>query len=140
MPSLFTRIIQGELPGRFVWKDEQAVALLTLRPIRPGHTLVVPRAEVDHWLDLPPELIAHVIAVAQHVGRAIQRAFEPRKVGVMIAGLEVPHAHVHLVPIRELGDLDFKRERDASGAELDEAAARLRAALRELGRREVAES
>jgi diadenosine tetraphosphate (Ap4A) HIT family hydrolase len=138
MPTLFTRIIQGELPGRFVWRDELAVAFLTLRPIHAGHTLVVPRLEVDHWIDLPDGLAAHLIGVAQRVGAAIQRAFSPRKVGVMIAGLEVPHTHLHLIPIHALGDLNFANERNASAEELDLAAQKLRIALKELGHREVA--
>ena len=90
MPTLFTRIIRGELPGRFVWRDAQCVAFLTIAPLRPGHTLVVPIREVDHWLELAPAEAAHLTAVAQKIGRAIQSAFAPVKVGLMIAGLEVP--------------------------------------------------
>lgn len=137
MATLFTRIINGEIPGRFVWKDEQAVAFLTIRPIKPGHLLVVPRAEIDHWLDLPPDLAAHVMHVSQEVGRAVQRAFNPAKVGVAVVGLEVPHVHIHLVPIWGIDDLDFAKQKDASPAELDDAANKLRAALRALGKKEV---
>jgi diadenosine tetraphosphate (Ap4A) HIT family hydrolase len=134
MATLFTRILNGELPGRFVWKDDRCAAFLTIAPIRPGHTLVVPRMEVDHWLDLPPELAAHLLATAQTVGRGIQAAFPCRKVGLMIAGLEVPHVHLHLTPIDALGDLDFARQDGkASPASLDEAAARIRASLRGQG-------
>jgi histidine triad (HIT) family protein len=139
MPTLFTRIIRGEIPGRFVWRDAHCVAFLTIAPLRPGHTLVVPIREVDHWLELEPGEAAHLTEVAQKVGRAIQAAFSPVKVGLMIAGLEVPHVHMHLVPIHELRDLDFARA-DASPAPaaLDDAAARLRAALRAAGHAEVA--
>ena len=134
MPSLFTKIIRGELPGRFVWRDERAVGFLTVAPLRPGHTLVVPIEEVDHWLDLPPDLMQHLIAVAQKIGQAIQDAFQPEKVGLMIAGLEVRHVHRHLVPIQSLGDLDFARaDAKASPEALDVAAERLRTALREAG-------
>jgi diadenosine tetraphosphate (Ap4A) HIT family hydrolase len=140
MPTLFTKIIQGEIPGRFVWTDEQAVAFLTVAPIRPGHTLVVPRREVDHWLDLDPALAAHLASVAQSVGKGIHRAFGSKKVGLMIAGLEVPHAHLHLVPVDAVADLDFaKQDRNAKPADLDAAAAKIRAALRELGFRQAAE-
>lgn len=140
MASLFTRIIQGEIPGRFVWKDDAVVAFLTARPIHPGHTLVVPRREVDYWIDLEPELAARVLGVAQVVSRAIQNAFEPKKVGLAIIGLEVRHVHLHLVPLHALGDLDFaKEEKDPKPADLDAAAARVRTALRALGRNEVAE-
>lgn len=139
MASLFTLIIAGELPGRFVWKDEQAVAFLTLRPIQPGHTLVVPRQEVDHWIDLPPALGAHLMEVSRSVGRAIQEAFKPEKVGLMIAGLEVRHVHLHLVPIRAIGDLDFaKQDPNPDPAALDRAAESIRASLRTLGFRQVA--
>jgi histidine triad (HIT) family protein len=138
MVSIFTRIIQGELPGRFVWKDEHAVAFLTIRPIRPGHTLIVPRKEVDHWIDLEPELAHHLLDVSQTVSRAIQNAFQPKKVGLAIIGLEVRHVHLHLVPVNEIRDLDFaKEDPNASAQSLDEAAAKIRAALRALGRREV---
>jgi len=138
--SIFTRIIGGELPGRFVWKDEHAVAFLTINPLRPGHTLVVPRLEVDHWLDLEPALAQHLMRVAQHVGQAIQRGFHPTKVGLIIAGLEVPHVHLHLVPVEDLRDFDFSRaDKNPSPAVMDEAAKTLRGALRELGHREVSD-
>lgn len=141
MATLFTRIIDGDLPGRFVWRDEHCVAFLTIEPLSPGHTLVVPRAEVDHWLDMPAELAAHVFATAQVVARAVQRAFEPTKVGLIVAGLEVPHTHLHVVPINELRDLDFARaDRNAAADALDGAAERLRGALRELGASGVAEA
>lgn len=140
MPSLFTKIIRGELPGRFVWRDDRAVAFLTISPLRPGHTLVVPIQEIDHWLDLPPELTQHLTAVAQKIGQAIQTSFRPEKVGLMIAGLEVRHVHLHLVPIKSLGDLDFaKADANASPEALDAAAEKLRAALRQAGHPEAAE-
>ena len=138
MASVFTKIIAGELPGRFVWADELAVAFLTIQPLRPGHVLVVPRAEVDHWIDLEPALAAHLCEVARRIGTAVMAAFEPTKVGLMIAGLEVPHTHLHVVPIHELHDLDFDRADPNPAAEaLDEAAARLRQALRAQGCAEV---
>jgi histidine triad (HIT) family protein len=140
VPSLFTRIIRGELPGRFVWRDERAVGFLTVAPLRPGHTLVVPIEEIDHWLDVPPELMQHLTAVAQKIGQSIRETFSPEKVGLMIAGLEVRHVHLHLVPIHSLGDLDFaKADAKAAPEAPDAAAERLRAALREAGHREVVE-
>ena len=133
MPTLFTRIIQGEIPGRFVWRDERCVAFLTIAPIRPGHLLVVPRAEVDHWLDLEPALAAHLTAVAQTLGRAVKHAFPCKKVGLMIAGLEVPHVHLHVLPIDRLQDMDFAcQDKDARPADLDAAAEKVRASLRAL--------
>ena len=133
MPSVFTRIINGELPGRFVWTDDHCVALLAAAPLRPGHTLVVPRDEVDHWIDLPPELASHLMLVAQKVGRAIQSAFQPAKVGIAVVGLEVRHVHIHLVPIDSIGDMDFSRQdRAPDPAMMDSAAERLREALGKL--------
>ena len=133
MPSVFTRIIAGELPARFVWKDEHCVAFLAANPLQPGHVLVVPREEVDHWIDLRGELTAHLVFVAQSIARALQREFRPEKVGLMIAGLEVRHVHVHLVPIRGLQDLDFSRaEKSPDPAALDDAARRVRKVLREM--------
>ena len=141
MASIFTRIIEGDLPGRFLWRDERAVAFLTIEPLRPGHALVVPIAEIDHWLDLPPDLAAHLMQVAQAVGQAIHKAFSPTKVALMIAGLEVPHVHLHLTPIDELGDMNFARcDRDPKPEAMDDAAERIRAALRELGHVEAASS
>jgi len=138
--SIFTKIIGGELPGRFVWRDERAVAFLTIEPLKPGHTLVVPIEEVNHWIDLEPDLMNHLTGVAHEVARAIHRAFGPDKVGLMIAGLEVPHVHLHLVPIWNVHDLDFARaDRKASSDALDDAAERIRAELREAGHSQVAE-
>jgi histidine triad (HIT) family protein len=140
VPSLFTKIIRGELPGRFVWRDERAVGLLSIAPLRPGHTLVIPIEEIDHWLDVPPELMQRLTRVAQQIGQAIQSSFRPEKVGLMIAGLEVRHVHLHLVPIHSLGDLDFaKADAKAAPEALDAAAAKLRASLRDAGHREVAD-
>ena len=140
MPSVFTKIIRGELPGRFVWKDERAVAFLTINPVKPGHTLVVTREEIDHWIDMPSELAQHVMAVCHGVGRAIQRAFSPRRVGQSIVGIEVPHVHVHLSPLDAIADLNFANADPHPTPEaLDAAAAKIRAALRELGYRQVSD-
>lgn len=140
MATLFTKIIDGELPGRFVWKDDRAVAFMTIAPVKAGHVLVVPREEIDHWIDMPKDLAAHVMDVAQSVGKAIQRAFSPERVGVMVAGLEVPHVHLHLIPIDAIADLDFKKQNpNVPAEELDAAAAKIRAALRELGYAQVAD-
>ncbi|MBK7828177.1 HIT family protein [Nannocystis sp.] len=133
MPTVFTRILQGELPARFVWKDELCAVFMSIAPLRPGHALVVPRAEVDHWIDLPSATAAHLMTVAQLVGRAQQAAFSPTRIGLMIAGFEVPHVHVHVVPVDGMRDLDFANaDGRAVAAELEAAAGRLRAALRGL--------
>jgi histidine triad (HIT) family protein len=130
MPSIFTRIIDGELPGRFVWRDDVCVAFLSIAPIKTGHTLVVPIAEVDHWLDLDTATAAHLMEVAQAVGRAQQVAFSPVRIGLVIAGLEVPHCHLHVIPIDAEADLHFANADPSTPAEaLDAAADALRAVL-----------
>jgi diadenosine tetraphosphate (Ap4A) HIT family hydrolase len=134
MATLFTKIIDGDIPGRFVWRDERAVAFLTIAPITTGHVLVVPIVEVDHWVDLEPDLAAHLMRVAREVGRAQMQAFNPTRIGMIVAGLEVPHCHVHLVPIDTEAELSFSRaDHDPDPAALDAAADALRAALRDLG-------
>jgi len=140
MPSIFSRIIAGELPGRFVWKDDRAVAFLSIAPMMPGHTLVVPRDEVDHWIDLEPSLAAHLFTVAQAIGRAQQAEWKPQRIGMLIVGEEVPHAHLHVVPIDHPGELSFAHV-DASpdAAALDDAATRIRARLREQGAAHVSD-
>jgi histidine triad (HIT) family protein len=134
MPTLFTRIIEGELPGRFVWRDDECAAFLTIEPFNPGHTMVVPIAEVDHWIDLDPDLAAHLMVVAQRIARAQMEVFAPARIGLLIAGFEVPHAHVHVVPINSEAQLQFaSADRNAKPEDLDDAAERLRGALRSAG-------
>ena len=108
MTTIFSRIIAGELPGHFVYRDDTVVAFLTIGPITTGHTLVVPIAEVDHWIDLDPETTAHCFTVAQTIGKAQQAALNPRRVGVMVVGDEVPHFHIHVVPFDAVSELSFK--------------------------------
>lgn len=139
MSSVFTKIIAGDLPGHFVWKDEQAVAFMTIQPTRPGHVLVVPRAEVDHWDDLDPELVSHLFLVSKKISHALKKAYPARRVGLMVAGLEVPHTHIHLVPLDSMADLSLENARHAQGDELAEAAQRIRAELQALGHAEAAQ-
>jgi histidine triad (HIT) family protein len=134
MPTVFTRIIQGELPGRFVWRDDRCAAFLSINPLKPGHTLVVPIEETDHWIDCPPDLLAHLVSVSQTIGQALDRAYNPPKVALILLGLEVPHLHFHVVPIWSEGDAHFDRaDRNPDPAALDEAQDSVLAALRELG-------
>lgn len=126
MTSVFSRIIAGDLPGTFVWRDPVAVAFLSIDPIAPGHTLVVPIVEVDHWIDLDLATASHLLAVSQSIGRAQQRAFHPRRVGLVIAGYEVRHVHLHVIPTMSMADLDFARARRAARSDLEAVAARLR--------------
>jgi histidine triad (HIT) family protein len=140
LATVFTRIIKGELPGRFLWRDDKCVAFLSIHPLKPGHTLVVPIEEVDHWLDLEPDLAAHLMVVSQSIGKALQRGFKPARVGLMIAGLEVPHVHIHVVPMETVRDLDFANQNtNPDPADLDRVAETTRASLRSLGFSQVAD-
>jgi histidine triad (HIT) family protein len=133
-PTLFTRILRRELPGRFVYEDDVCAVFLSIHPLRPGHVLVVPRAEVDHVIDLSDADYDAVCRVGRTVGRALHRAYGSTKVGMMFAGLEVPHVHLHVVPIDSTGDLEFRRANTAATAEeLDAALVKVREALRALG-------
>jgi histidine triad (HIT) family protein len=138
--TIFSRIIAGELPARFVWKDGACVAFLSIRPLRPGHALVVPRAEIDHWLDLDAELLSHLVETAQAIGKAQMAGFKPARIGVMLAGLEVPHCHLHVVPIRGVHDLDLdNQDPNPDPATMDDAARTIRRELRRLGYSEVSD-
>ena len=132
MTTVFTRIIAGEIPGTFVHRDERCVAFLSINPLAPGHTLVVPVEEVDHWVDLSPDLAAHLFAVAHRIGRAQQKAFVCDRVGLIIAGYEVPHTHLHVVPTQHMGQLNFANAAASVSREaLDAAASAISAALAE---------
>jgi diadenosine tetraphosphate (Ap4A) HIT family hydrolase len=138
MATIFTRIIDGEIPGTFVWRDDHCVAFMSINPMAYGHTLVVPIEEVDHWVDATPELIEHLFRVTRHISLAQHRAFSPERVGVIIAGYEVPHTHVHVIPTNDMGELAFANAAaSVDRAELEAAAEAIREALRRLGHAEV---
>lgn len=129
MSTVFSKIIAGELPGRFVWKDEDVVAFLTIAPVAAGHTLIVPRAEVDRWTDLEPELLARLNEVAQAVGKAVLSGFGASRAGYLIAGFEVPHAHIHVFPADTAEDFDVARRGPRGSEDLAADAEALRAEL-----------
>jgi diadenosine tetraphosphate (Ap4A) HIT family hydrolase len=129
MPTLFTRIINGELPGRFIYTDDRVVAFLSIAPLTAGHTLVVPRQELDQWTDADASLLAHCVDLARRIGEAAKEAFGAPRAGLVIAGFEVPHMHVHVFPAWTMEDFDFGQAKAASAEELDAAAAKLRGAL-----------
>lgn len=134
MASIFTRIIDGEIPARMVWEDDACVGFLDVRPLADGHALVVPRVEVDHWFDLDPGTAEHLMRVAREVARAQSAVFAPVRVGLMIAGFEVPHTHLHVVPMSSMADLDFANaDPDPDPARLDGFRDALRAELRAAG-------
>jgi diadenosine tetraphosphate (Ap4A) HIT family hydrolase len=132
--TLFTRIINAEIPGRFVWKDDLAVAFLTIGPLTDGHTLVVPRQEVDRWTDVPADLLAKLTSVAQTIGRAQMEAFGSARAGLTIVGFEVEHLHLHVWPVNSMADFDWGHvDHNPDPEKLDANAERLREALREAG-------
>ncbi len=134
VPSVFSMIIAGDLPGRFVWRDAHVVVFLTINPIRPGHALVVPVQQIDKWTDVPTDLWLRMNEVALIVGRAQEAAFDCVRVGSIIAGLEVPHCHIHLIPIDSESDLSFsKADPHPTPESLDAAAEAIRTALRSAG-------
>jgi histidine triad (HIT) family protein len=134
MTTVFTRIIDGELPGRFVWRDDRVVAFIPIALLAPGHTLVVPVEPIDHWIDVPADLSAHLWEVARTIAGALDQEYRPSKVGVLVVGEEVPHAHIHLVPYTNLGQLSFaNQDTSPDPAALDEQQERTRAALRARG-------
>jgi histidine triad (HIT) family protein len=127
MPSLFTRIIRGEIPCHKVGEDEHCLAFLDIAPLREGHALVVPKLEVDRFFDLPDEVLAGIMPFARQVARRIQRVVPCDRIGVSVIGLEVPHAHVHLIPLDRMSDMDFTRPKlKPSPEELAALAERIR--------------
>ncbi len=107
MPTLFTRIIEGQIPGHFVHRDEICVAFMSINPIAPGHTLVVPIEEIDQWTDLPSRTSGHLFSVANKIGSAQKAVFECERIGLIIAGFEIPHCHLHVIPTNTIADLSF---------------------------------
>lgn len=126
MASLFTRIIKGEIPCHKILENDSFLAFLDIRPINPGHTLVIPKREIDYFFDLDDQLLADLMVFAKKAAWMIRRAVPCKRIGIMVAGLEVPHAHVHLVPIFEIGDLNFAKAKSASSEELSKLADRIR--------------
>ena len=129
MGSIFTEIINGTIPCHKLYEDEQSLSFLDVRPIRPGHALVIPKQEIDYIFDVPDELLQYLITVAKKVARAIDQSVDCRRVGIIVAGLEVPHAHIHLVPIREIRDINFANAREMTNDKLEQIAETIRALL-----------
>ena len=129
MPSIFTKLIAGEIPCAKVYEDDQYFAFLDIRPMKAGHTIVIPKKEVNYLFDVDPETMAGLWETARKVAKALEAAVPCKRIGVMVAGLEVPHAHIHLVPMEGLGELNFALQREADGAELQALAARIREKL-----------
>ncbi|MFC2081200.1 HIT family protein [Bacteroidota bacterium] len=130
MASLFTRIIQGDLPCYKIDENEEFFAFLDINPLAKGHTLVVPKKEIDYYFDLDDELIARMQVFSKTIARAIDQVMDCKRVGVVVLGLEVPHAHVHLIPINSLYDIEFSKPKlHFSPEEFEDIASKIRLAL-----------
>lgn len=134
MSTLFTKIINGEIPGRFVWREADVAAFLTTGPLADGHTLVVPTEEVDRWTDASPETLAKVMEVARRIGAVQLEVFPAERAGLIVAGYEISHLHVHVWPSTSMADFDFaSADQNPDPAVLDANAEKLRAGLRAAG-------
>ena len=138
MTTIFSRIIQGDLPGTFVWRDPQVVAFMSINPLARGHALVVPVAEIDHWIDADAALAARLFEVVRAIGIAQEAAFGCERVGVVVAGYEVPHAHVHVIPTNSMSQFSFANAATTfDPVDLEAAAESIRGELRTAGYSEV---
>lgn len=127
MPSIFTRIVRGEIPCHKVAEDDRYLAFLDISPLRPGHTLVIPKVEVDELFELDDDLLSGLLPFAKGVARKLKAVVPCHRIGLTVIGLEVPHAHVHLIPIVGMHDMEFSRGRNPmTTEELAALAERLR--------------
>lgn len=129
MASIFTRIVNGEIPAHKILEDETYLAFLDLKPVNPGHTLVIPKQEIDYVFDMEDGLLGGLMMFSKKVAKALKKAFPCKRIGIMVAGIEVPHTHIHLIPINGVSDLNFARAQNASQEELAAAAAKIREKL-----------
>ncbi|MGA0332902.1 MAG: HIT family protein [Kiritimatiellia bacterium] len=129
MSTIFSRILSGEIPSAKLYEDDLFYAFLDVRPIREGHALLIPRQEIDYIFDLPDELLQKMLTTARPIAKAIEKHIPCEKVGLMVAGLEVRHCHLHLVPIDSVGDLNFGNARPADPQSLQILAEKIRQTL-----------
>ncbi|MEA3505118.1 MAG: HIT family protein [Bacteroidota bacterium] len=111
MSTIFTKIVNGEIPAYKVAENDDFLAFLDINPLAKGHTLVIPKKEIDYIFDVEEEMYKEMFAFAKYVGKAIDKTIPCKRVGITVVGLEVPHAHIHLIPINSIYDMDFKREK-----------------------------
>jgi len=130
MPSLFTKIISGEIPCHKILEDDKYLAFLDIRPIDPGHTLVIPKEEIDYIFDVEDELLGGLLIFAKKVAKLIEKAVPCERVGIMVAGLEVPHTHIHLIPINSIKDLNFANACESPSEALAQAAEKIRSQIK----------
>ena len=130
MPSIFTRIVQGDIPAYKVAENEHCIAFLDINPLARGHTLVIPKKEIDYLFDVEEPLYSELMRFAADVARGIKQVISCERIGMAVIGLEVPHAHIHLVPINSIGDINFMKPKlKLTQAEFLDISARIRAAL-----------
>lgn len=130
MASIFSKILAGDIPGHFVARNEEFFAILDINPLREGHVLVIPVKEIDYLFDLDNEVLGRYMAFSKRVAGAIEKVIECKRIGVAVIGLEVPHAHIHLVPIDHVGDIDFTQPKLSPTTEqLSETGKRIREAF-----------
>jgi histidine triad (HIT) family protein len=130
MVSIFSRIIDGEIPSYRIAEDEHYFAFLDINPLAEGHTLVIPKEETDYIFDLKPDKLAGLMQFAQKVARGMEKVISCERIGVAVIGLEVPHAHIHLVPINGVYDIDFRRPRvEMTQEEFERIAAKISSAI-----------
>ena len=129
MSSIFTKIINGEIPSQKIAENDTFYAFLDIRPIAPGHTLVIPKVEIDHFFDLNDDILSRYLPFAKPIANAIEKVIQCDRVGLMVAGLEVPHAHLHLVPINSIGDLSFANAQPETTNNLAEIAEKIKRKL-----------
>jgi len=129
MSSIFTKIIQGEIPCEKLREDDRYLSFMDIRPINPGHALVIPKLEVDYLFDLPDDVLDGMLGFAKPIAKAIEQVVTCERIGVIVAGLEVPHAHVHLIPFTGESELSFARAKPADMDELKQLADKIRGAM-----------
>lgn len=126
MTSIFTRIINGELPAHKVYEDDDFFAFLDIRPIRPGHTLIVTKKEIDYYFDLDDKTLCGLSVVSKKIANAIKAAIPCRKIGMAVCGIEVPHVHVHLIPVDKVADMNFANASPSAQEDLSAVAEKIR--------------
>lgn len=136
MASIFTKIINGEIPGIFVWKDDQCVAFADINPVAPGHVLLVPRVEVDNFWEADPQMVAHLAQVAQIIAQAQIKTFQVARSCQVIAGFDVPHLHLHLIPANSMREVDLSLGAPRDFSEIQSEMERLKASLAQAGHAE----
>lgn len=125
-PSIFTKIVNGEIPAYKIAEDDRYLAFLDVFPTTKGHTLVIPKQQIDYLFDLDDELYLGLMAFAKKVAAAVEKAVPCKRIGVAVVGLEVPHAHVHLIPLNKMADMNFANKQKFSKEEFEEVAEKIR--------------